>query len=262
MIDKNKMAPDIWKLCDEIYHKNIKLNEGKAQMFDKHQLRQTSFHFYYYAYKGMLDGTLCTRTIQPEIRDYMLHRIYEKYGIERLKVALDAFKKHIIYYENKRNTTVHKEWELYDKYSKLLLQSHSEQTPEDELLPLIANTDRQKIINELKSIKITDPEQITVNSKIYLRDNKTIAQLKLLRNFTCQMCETRIPKADGTFYIEAAHITPKAQKGPELPDNILILCPNHHKEFDFGKLIILERNEKYIHFSLNGKEYTISLELK
>ncbi len=51
-------------------------------------------------------------------------------------------------------------------------------------------------------------------------------------------------------------------KGPELPSNILILCPNHHKEFDFGKLLILERNENYIHFKLNGKEYTISLELK
>ena len=74
MIDKNKMAPDIWKLCDEIYHKNIKLNEGKAQMFDKHQLRQTSFHFYYYAYKGMLDGTYAQEpsSLKSEIICYIV----------------------------------------------------------------------------------------------------------------------------------------------------------------------------------------------
>ena len=45
---------------------------------------------------------------------------------------------------------------------------------------------------------------------------------------------------DGSFYIEAAHIKPKSQQGTETPDNILILCPNHHKEFDLGKREIIE----------------------
>lgn len=261
MIDKNKIAPNIWMLCDKIYNKRLKLTEGKKEMFDKHQLSQTSFHFYYYAYKGMLEGTLCTRTIQPEIRDCMLWNIYEKYGVERLKIALYSFKKHIYYYENKRNTTVHKERILYNKYSNLL-QSSQRQDTEDELLAIIKNIDRQKIINELKSIKVTDPEQIIINSKIYSRDNKTVVQLKYLHDFKCQICGIRIPKADGTYYIEAAHITPKAKKGPELPNNILILCPNHHKEFDFGKLMIVDRDDKFIHFILNGQEYKISLDLE
>lgn len=77
-----------------------------------------------------------------------------------------------------------------------------------------------------------------------------------------QICGTQIPKADGTYYIEAAHITPKAQKGPELPENILILCPNHHKDFDYGKPVIIERDKEHIRFKLNGKEYNISLKLE
>ena len=133
---------------------------------------------------------------------------------------------------------------------------------QEELSPIVQKEKREEIIAELKSLEATDPEQITIQSKVYLRDNKTIAQLKALRNYTCQICGTRILKADGTYYIDAAHITPKAQKGPELPDNILILCPNHHKEFDYGHLEIIEKDQKHIHFKLNDKEYDISLELE
>lgn len=261
MMDKQRIAPAIWQLCDDIYNQKIRLVDGKKQMYDNYQLNETSFHFYYYAYKGMLDGVLCTRSIQPEIRDYMLSRIQWKYGNERLRIALKAYMEHITYYEGKTKSNLHKERNLYAKYVESL-KSQVAQNPEDELLSLIKDSKREEIIAELKSIKVTDPEQITIHSHVYSRDSKTIAQLKILRSFTCQICGTQIPKADGTYYIEAAHITPKAMKGPELPSNILILCPNHHKEFDFGKLLILERNEKYIRFNLNGKEYTISLELK
>lgn len=156
-------------------------------MYDNYQLNETSFHFYYYAYKGMLEGMLCTRSIQPEIRDYMLSRIRWKYGDERLKTALNAYMKHILYYENKSKSKLHKERDLYDRYVELL-KNQSAQTPEDELVSLMKDIQREEIIAELKSIKATDPEQITIHSRVYPRDSKTIAQLKLLRSFTCQIC--------------------------------------------------------------------------
>jgi predicted restriction endonuclease len=76
------------------------------------------------------------------------------------------------------------------------------------------------------------------------------------------MCGTSILKKDGSFYVEAAHITEKKHKGPESPDNILILCPNHHKEFDFGNKKIIDRTKEKLYFELNGRKYNISLELK
>jgi len=69
-------------------------------------------------------------------------------------------------------------------------------------------------------------------------------------------------KKDGSFYAEASHITAKHKKGSELPSNILILCPNHHKEFDLGKREILKRTDEEITFRLNGKEYRIDLGLR
>ena len=86
--------------------------------------------------------------------------------------------------------------------------------------------------------------------------------LKLLHNFKCQICGITIQKKNGGFYIESAHIKEKSKAGPETPDNILILCPNHHKEFDYGDRNIVKHSEKEIIVKMNGEQYTINLEPK
>jgi predicted restriction endonuclease len=121
--------------------------------------------------------------------------------------------------------------------------------------------DVSKLLNDLRNLKPTDPEQVEVHGKVYKRDNKTIAQLKIMRGHKCQICGQGIKKKDGSFYIEAAHITPKKQKGTELPSNIILLCPNHHKEFDLGKKEILKRNDEIVVVLLNEKEHSIDLRL-
>ena len=121
---------------------------------------------------------------------------------------------------------------------------------------------REEIIQNLKNHKPTDPESITLNGRTYKRDNKTIADLKFIRDFKCQICTKQILKKDGHFYVEAAHIKPKREKGLETPWNILILCPNHHKEFDLGKREIASHTKEEIRFKLNGRKYIINLDLR
>ena len=121
------------------------------------------------------------------------------------------------------------------------------------------NVSKQEIIDELKNLQPGSPQEITINYKSYKRDNKTIAQIKVLRDFKCQICSTTIRKKDGTFYIEAAHIKAKNQKGLETPENIILLCPNHHKEFDFGELHILSHDVNHIEFILNGENHFLFL---
>jgi len=102
---------------------------------------------------------------------------------------------------------------------------------------------------------------VEIRGKQYKRDNKSIVELKILRDFKCQICGFTIFKKDNSYYIEAAHITKKRHKGPETPDNILILCPNHHKEFDLGNKEIIERTKEKMVFDLNGKRHNIDLTL-
>ena len=133
---------------------------------------------------------------------------------------------------------------------------------QDEILKILRRRKedyKEKIIQDLKGLKPADPEIIKIEGKTYKRDNKTIAELKILRDFKCQICNTQILKRDGSFYVEAAHIIPKHRKGLEVPENILILCPNHHKEFDLGNKKIISHTKDKIIFILNNKKFTVNL---
>jgi 5-methylcytosine-specific restriction endonuclease McrA len=121
---------------------------------------------------------------------------------------------------------------------------------------------RAEIIKELLNLKDTDPEEYTINHKTYKRDNYTISLIKKIRGYKCQICGNSILKEDGDNYIEAAHIIPKHEKGREKPENIIILCPNHHKEFDLGNRQIISHTHKQIVFLLNENKHKIKLSIK
>jgi len=139
----------------------------------------------------------------------------------------------------------------------------SDEIEQQELIEIFTKeNNKKKLIKDLSNVEASETETVIVQQKTYKRDNKTIAQLKLYRDFKCQICNTQIRKKNGGFYIEAAHIKPKHKNGSETPDNILILCPNHHKEFDYGKLEIKYQSKEKIEFELNDKNYEIDLRIK
>jgi putative restriction endonuclease len=140
---------------------------------------------------------------------------------------------------------------------------NTDEIEQQELIKIFAkDNDKSKIIDDLLNLKESAPETVIVNHKIFKRDNKTIAQLKFLRDFKCQICKSQIKKKNGGFYIEAAHISPKHKRGRETPDNIIILCPNHHKEFDYGDTIIMNQSKEKIEFKMNGAKHKIDLKIK
>lgn len=136
-----------------------------------------------------------------------------------------------------------------------------DENEQDELLSIISKQKKENIIRELTNLTPQSPELVTFKGKQYKRDNNTIAQLKFLRRFKCQICNTGILTKKKTLYVEAAHIKAKRHRGPETYDNILILCPNHHKEFDIGDKKIIEHTKEIFRFELNGKSYDLNLKL-
>lgn len=138
----------------------------------------------------------------------------------------------------------------------------TDQEEQEKLSKTIIRQSREQIIRELKALTPKSPETVIVRGRQYRRDNKTIAQLKRLRGYKCQICNIGIPTKNKTLYVEAAHIKAKRHKGPEIPSNILILCPNHHAEFDKGEKKIIIHTEDRIIFELNGNRYEIDLSLQ
>jgi putative restriction endonuclease len=68
-----------------------------------------------------------------------------------------------------------------------------------------------------------------------VRDSAVTRRVKMLHDYCCQVCGVRLHGAAGP-YAEAAHIKPLGapHHGPDVLENVLCLCPNHHVLFDLG----------------------------
>lgn len=97
--------------------------------------------------------------------------------------------------------------------------------------------------------------------KILRKDTKIVNLLKELVGYKCQFpdCNSNILTKDGINYVEVAHIKPVSKDGQSILGNLIVFCPNHHKEFDLGIREILEDNTETISGILNGKNFKIDL---
>lgn len=67
--------------------------------------------------------------------------------------------------------------------------------------------------------------------------NPKIREAVLRRsNGNCEYCkEPGFEMLDGSRYVEAHHIIGLAQDGPDTMDNVIALCPRHHREAHYGR---------------------------
>jgi hypothetical protein len=79
------------------------------------------------------------------------------------------------------------------------------------------------------------------------RDRKKAAALKQHYDNTCMFCGTKLQIAENRFYSEAAHIKGLGEphSGPDKASNMLVLCPNHHLQFDRGVLRLHKLGAEY-----------------
>ncbi|WP_128478353.1 HNH endonuclease [Halorussus pelagicus] len=73
-----------------------------------------------------------------------------------------------------------------------------------------------------------------------IRNTQIVKELKNRYEHTCQVCGDQRRGNDGEPYAEGHHIRPLGQphNGKDEKSNILILCPNHHADFDYGRIKI------------------------
>jgi len=73
-----------------------------------------------------------------------------------------------------------------------------------------------------------------------IRDTAISRRVKTIHNYRCQICGYTIDLGDGKFYAESHHIKPLGikHKGPDIVENIMCVCPNHHVLLDYGAIPI------------------------
>lgn len=96
-----------------------------------------------------------------------------------------------------------------------------------------------------------------------LRDRALVAMLKELYADRCQLCGDRRAQPDGTGYSEVHHVKPlgRPHGGPDERANMIVVCPNHHADFDNGVVTIdsetLEIRHPYDR-SVDGRTLTVN----
>lgn len=88
----------------------------------------------------------------------------------------------------------------------------------------------------LRPVDLDPPLRIETVTYRILRDTVAARQLKTEHECRCQICGTTIDLQDGSRYAEAHHIRPLGSRhnGPDVRENMLVLCPNHHAMCDYG----------------------------
>lgn len=92
-----------------------------------------------------------------------------------------------------------------------------------------------------------------------IRDTNIVNELKESTRGKCQICGKQIVTSNGKVYSEGHHLVPLGgiHSGPDVKGNIIILCPNHHVEFDYGCIAINPRTMRIQHID-KSNEYNES----
>ncbi|MBT4110869.1 hypothetical protein HOE37_03365 [Candidatus Woesearchaeota archaeon] len=109
-------------------------------------------------------------------------------------------------------------------------------------------------VNEPPYPDYTSPGRIEVITSRIVRDTALVRGIKSNFNWKCQVCGKRILLENSKYYAEGHHLKPLGGEynGPDVKENIIILCPYHHAEFDYGSIAINPVTKKIIHSDPNN----------
>jgi hypothetical protein len=85
-------------------------------------------------------------------------------------------------------------------------------------------------------LNLTAAERTEITTYRILRDTELARRIKIKHRHKCQLCGHSIQLEGGLHYAEAHHIQPLGapHNGPDIEENIVCVCPNHHAELDYG----------------------------
>lgn len=90
----------------------------------------------------------------------------------------------------------------------------------------------------------TQPKTFKGITTRVVRSTAVSQAIKRLYDGACQVCHVQLPVPGGSV-AEGAHIRAlgRPHSGPDVPENVLCLCPNHHSLFDQGGIYVTDTFE-------------------
>lgn len=103
----------------------------------------------------------------------------------------------------------------------------------------------------------SSPDRLLIETYRVLRDTELARKIKTLHKNICQLCGQTVTLKDGATYSEAHHIKPlgSPHNGPDVAENIVVLCPNHHVMLDYGAIPLEAKALRSIQGHVIGNAY-------
>ena len=86
----------------------------------------------------------------------------------------------------------------------------------------------------LEDLQILDNERKEITRNVIIRYQKLVERIKQTRGRKCQICQYSFIMDNGNEYCEAHHIQYLSKNGSQSSDNVILLCPNHHRMFHYA----------------------------
>ncbi len=86
----------------------------------------------------------------------------------------------------------------------------------------------------LEDLQILDNERKEITRNVIIRYQKLVERIKQTRGRKCQICQYSFIMDSGNEYCEAHHIQYLSKNGSQSSDNVILLCPNHHRMFHYA----------------------------
>lgn len=120
-------------------------------------------------------------------------------------------------------------YRLFDNYSNII-----------GFNPILGISNNIPTSNEPQNPDYNQPGRISTIVSRIIRDTKLSRTIKKENNWNCQVCGKSILLPNDHYYSEGHHLKPLGgeHSGPDIRENIIVLCPTHHAEFDYGSIAI------------------------
>lgn len=142
-------------------------------------------------------------------------------------------------------------------------------------LEAVKKSDRHQIRNDLKvtpPLLYTDLYNEDTSASLEVKEkavkirkleSKIIENLKKLYNYRCQICGSNIGEIFNVNVCDAHHIHPFSESLNNRYDNIIIVCPNHHRLLHTANPIFIAGNNPHFLFKDGTKlQLTLDYHLK
>lgn len=117
-----------------------------------------------------------------------------------------------------------------------------------------------RVDEQEKAGDLQPPKTVETQISRVIRNTSLVKELKQKYDYECQVCEKARKRSPQEKYAEGHHLHPLGESGPDRERNILILCPNHHADFDYGMIEVDPQTLEVTHAyddDLTGTQLTV-----